>query len=153
MINKTKLTGNRGFTLIETIIYIALSGLIIAGVLVSIYPILTGANQTSNKVITESESVFVLRKIAWAIGLGTTAISVSPTGDVLTISTSAGDIIIEEDNNMITVDGVPITASRVLMSDWSVLYTPKSGLTPGFIKVSFKADGDIVGPVRYDVHF
>ena len=57
----------RGFTLIETVVYVALLGLIMSTMLVGVYQILQAQASTSNKTIMQEESTFVLRKIDFAL--------------------------------------------------------------------------------------
>ncbi len=56
---------NRAFTLIETIIYIALFGLLMTGVLTSVYGLLENSDRLSVHTTTEDEGTFVLRKLEW----------------------------------------------------------------------------------------
>ena len=53
---------NAGFTLLETIIYIGLFGLIFSGILTSIYPILTGADRLTEDILINSEKEFIFAK-------------------------------------------------------------------------------------------
>jgi Tfp pilus assembly protein PilE len=65
----------KGFTLIETVIYIALLGLIMSLALLGAYQILEASAGASNKTTLQEESSFILRKINWAM----TGISAAPT--------------------------------------------------------------------------
>jgi len=58
----------RGFTLIETVIYIALLTLIMGGTLAATYELLSGQGRASGHNTTEQEGNFVLGKFAWAMG-------------------------------------------------------------------------------------
>ena len=58
---------NRGFTLVETLVYIALLGLIMGGVLMASYNLLEGAGKVSSSAMIQEEGNFVLRKINWAL--------------------------------------------------------------------------------------
>lgn len=142
----------RAFTLLETIIYIALLSVILTGLMVAVYPLFTGAERNTAKVNAEGEAAFILRKVAWALS---SAASVSEpaagsSGDTLTI---VGGVSLAENDGAIEVDGVPITNSRVEVSDFSVTHTAPSGNTPRLIEVSFKIDGTPVGPWQKYVHF
>ena len=57
----------KGLTLIETIIYTALVFIIISGFLIAVYQILESNNALYNKIITEQEANFLLRKFSWAV--------------------------------------------------------------------------------------
>lgn len=61
-----------GFTLIETVIYIALFLIVIGGGMVGAYGIIQGTDRTSSKTILEQDANFIMRKIDWALtGLDT----------------------------------------------------------------------------------
>src|SRR3989344_6349600 len=64
---------SRGFTLLETIIYIALFSIIMGGTLVAVFNILEGGGNINTKNTAQDESTFVMRKIGWALG------SIDPT--------------------------------------------------------------------------
>lgn len=67
----------KGFTLIETIIYIALFSFLITGGIIACYQIISSNDSLNQKTRTEEEGNFVSRKMAWAFsGLDST---VSPT--------------------------------------------------------------------------
>lgn len=55
-----------GFTLIETIVYIALLGLMMSGTVTAVYQILRGSSIINTKTTVQNEGSFVLRKINWA---------------------------------------------------------------------------------------
>lgn len=56
-----------GFTLIETVVYIALLGLIMGGTLTIVYQLLESYMSLNSKTYIQSEADFVLRKISWAL--------------------------------------------------------------------------------------
>lgn len=57
----------RGFTLIETIIYIALLAFIMGGALSATYSIIENVGRLDANVAIQEEGNFVLRKINWAL--------------------------------------------------------------------------------------
>ncbi|MDP3052025.1 MAG: hypothetical protein Q8N42_00795 [bacterium] len=68
-----------GFTLIETIVYTALVSIIMVGALVAVYQVLESNDALYNKIITEQEANFLLRKFAWAAS-GISAINLPTVG-------------------------------------------------------------------------
>ncbi len=58
---------DRGFTLIETVIYIALLSLLLSGTLLAAYGLLSGADRVNANTTVADEGTFVLRKIEWAL--------------------------------------------------------------------------------------
>lgn len=79
-----------GFTLIETVIYIALLGLLMTGVVATAYQLLQGSATISVKTAVQDEGSFVLRKIEWAMS---GASDISGSGSSLTVSRYDGNTV------------------------------------------------------------
>lgn len=60
-----KYKNKRGFTLIEVLIYIALSSLLLTGVIVSTFSLIDGNKWLLERTIALQEGHFVLQKINW----------------------------------------------------------------------------------------
>ncbi len=71
------MTDSKGFTLIETLLYIGLFAIVIGGGMVAVYQIIQSTDANNNLVIVQEEANFLLRKINWAL-TGATAIT-TPT--------------------------------------------------------------------------
>ncbi|MDP3741157.1 MAG: prepilin-type N-terminal cleavage/methylation domain-containing protein [bacterium] len=69
----------KGFTLIETLIYLALFSIIIGGVLVSAYQIIQASTQSQENALVQEEGHFLVAKINWAL-TGAQTISVPTAG-------------------------------------------------------------------------
>ena len=74
-----------GFTLIETIIYIALFSILFAGVIGSTYPLFKSAERLTSRIIDDSEGIFVAQKISMLLASSTYQIS-TPNVNTLTIT-------------------------------------------------------------------
>src|SRR6266404_3191432 len=61
---------NHGFTLIETLIYIALFGIIIGGVSVCVYTLISASGHDQTGIMLEQEGDFLLGKLSWALADG-----------------------------------------------------------------------------------
>ena len=141
-----------GFTLIETLIYIALFGIILTGVITAAYPLITGADRLSQRVTAESEAQFVLHKIGWALSVTPiSSIDVTTPGKLRILQSGGGVLSIRQgettlDSIEISDGGVfiPLTASRVKFSNFSVTppTIPAAGNAPHQLTVSFTADGE-----------
>jgi type II secretory pathway pseudopilin PulG len=168
-----------GFTLIETIIYIGLFSLIFTGIFMSIHPLFTGAARMTRNIAIEGESAFILAKIEYALSDTITA----PEGVVATpgagataaelVLTFDGDerfhfaldnsntfcsaplvckmLTITKDNDPLTT--LPLDAGRVQIENFSVTHVAPAGGEPRYLDVSFTANGEPIGPVRYYLHF
>jgi Tfp pilus assembly protein PilE len=145
-----------GFTLIETIIYVALFSILFTGILVSSYSFFIGAQQISAQVVKENESAFVARKIAALLQSANaiTAPSSGNSGTSLTFSTYAGDTYsFTTSADAITLSkngGTPavLSADRVVFSSFSATHTAAFGGVPRKIEYSFMVDGNTFGPIR-----
>ena len=78
---------NRGFTLIETILYVALLALIVGGALLAVLDLIEGAGRVSTRTSLQDEGNFVLRKINSALtGASTINVPVSGISNTLSVS-------------------------------------------------------------------
>lgn len=171
----------KGFTLVETIIYIGLFGILFTGIFVSVYPLFTGAERLSENILIEGETAFILTKIRHALS----HTMISPEGEIISPAEGAGEseLVMEFDGTpfyrfaesesfcggpsvckVLTLeadldlngaldDPLPLNATRIDVTDFEVTHVGPNGNTPRYIDVSFKVNGAEVGPVRYYVHF
>lgn len=96
----------RGMTLLETILYIALLSLFLSGVLAVTFGLLEGSARTNRRTFVQEESTFVMNKIAWALsGLSSAPIvGGSPCVRTLTVSKahySGNPIIFRRTGNVV----------------------------------------------------
>lgn len=150
---------DRGFTLVETLIYIALFGIILTGVITSAYPLITGAEKLSQRVVEESEAAFIFSKIEWAFNESpVTDINESNPSELRIIKGS--DSIYFRDNAgvmEISVNGgawEPITATRAVFSGLDVVLD-ENPIVPGAphtVMVSFSLGGETYSET-FNVYF
>ena len=95
----------KGFTLIETIIYIALFSLIMSGTMLTTYQLISEAGHISSQNIVVQEGDFVVRKIHWATLL---------YGDQMQLKLKDGKIEIREDASY---SYLPLTTDKVMASE------------------------------------
>ena len=80
----------KGFTLIETVVYIALLGILMGGAVLTSYDLLESSSKSSGKTAVQEEGSFVQRKMEWALS-GATAVTVGGSNCNQTLSvTKAG---------------------------------------------------------------
>lgn len=85
-INNDNITHNPGFTLIETLLYIALFAVIIGGGMIAAYGIIEATNANTNQIILQEEANFLFRKIEWALTGSATIITpatATPTSNLV----------------------------------------------------------------------
>jgi type II secretory pathway pseudopilin PulG len=58
---------NRGFTLIEVVLYIGLFGILVGGVIIAAYQLLEGGDRNQVNILIQEEGTFLNRKINWAL--------------------------------------------------------------------------------------
>ncbi len=58
---------NKGFTLIEMVIYIALFSIMMGGLIVTVYQLYQSAGAMNSKVTEQEEINFVIKKIDWVL--------------------------------------------------------------------------------------
>lgn len=146
---------NAGFTLIETIIYLGLFGLIIGGGMVATYQIIQGSQQTNNQVIVNEEATFLLQKINWALA-GAANIT-TPTSSTAATNLSLTKIIagtptiltfeINADDASCPVNSLclkrpamsvePLNSSSISVTNMSFLRQPAANGKPDAITASF----------------
>lgn len=120
----------KGFTLIETLVYIALLGLLMTGAVMTSYQLLQGSITTSTKTTVQDEGDFVLRKVKWALS---NASSASGSGSNLTVTRYDGDSVsfrlngtsIEVRETSPAISYTPITTSNVSVT--SLVFVVSAG--------------------------
>lgn len=155
---------SQGFTLLETIIYIALTAVFLTSIVTAAYPFISGAERLSSNVVVDSEVAFILRKISWMLNAGgpvTIPNSVSGPGSTLTVTVGASNITLTLSGDQLMIsEGVgtplPINSSRVPIQNFSVSYVPAVVLPipkPKAIDITFTAKGKIIGPETHYARF
>ena len=107
----------KGFTLIEVIIYIALFSLLMGTAFVTAFQLIDGSGKLGVKNTVQEEGNFVMRKINWAL-TGAENFTIPFGGDELTIERYTGpDVEIKlgsgADVGKILMDGIPLTTENV----------------------------------------
>ncbi len=152
---------NKGFTLIETVIYIGLFTILMGTGFIAVYNLIEGSNRLNTRAVTAEEGNFVLRKINWAL----TGISVS-TADITSPSTALPYLT----NNTLTIKRwygsqkipvtiqynsvsksiemsengtalIPITTPNVTVTLLQFKYLPPTSTSPAGIKATMTING------------
>ncbi len=76
---------DKGFTLLETVIYLALCGLLLGGLLPVAYQLAAAADRDTASAARMNEAAFIDRKLYWAIASATEAAVPSPSSLVVTM--------------------------------------------------------------------
>lgn len=133
----------KGFTLIESLIYLALFTLIIGGGMVATYQIVESTNAGANHILLQEEADFLMRKVHWAL-TGITAVGVGPNTLSTTkiISGTSVQIIITADGTNVTLQRPPVAAvalnsSSISASNLTFANIPQANGKPQGVNASF----------------
>ena len=74
-----------GFTLLETLIYLALFGILMGGVVAAVYGIVQAGGRGQTKIILQEEGDFLLGKFSWALS-GASSFSIAGSPPQLTVN-------------------------------------------------------------------
>lgn len=144
---------NRGVTLIETVIYIALLGLLMAGVLGAVYQILQASASTSSHNTTQEEGHFLLRKIEWTLtGISSaTVVSASELkttkydGTAVDIKLSSGVVTMQEGSGSF----LPLSTPNVKVTSLQFVSIPALGTGPAGVSATIVIDGLTFSTTKY----
>ena len=109
---------NAGFTLLETLLYIALTALVLGGAVSATFGFSEASKRTNTKALREQEIMFVSKKLDWLLGGAT---SVTVTGSLSTITNpdlgSDSPVQVEINNNALYMD-TAMADKTSLSSSW-----------------------------------
>lgn len=143
---------NRGFTIFEALIYIALFTIVVGGSVLTAYQLFQGSAQVQAMAEGENELNFVLRKLSWLLS---GAEVVSPAG-----STQTNTLIVNKGADQYTLglgadgavtleggdfsDALPLTSPRLRVSTLS--FTRDTSVDPNTLTVTMTANGETQRP-------
>lgn len=136
---------NKGFTLLETMIYIALFGLIMSGSVVTAYQLLEGGRHNQTAITIQEEGTFLSRKINWAL-LGATDVTVDGTKKILTITRpdlfAESPLVIESTSTTMTLKrtgagAMTLSGDFFAITAVSFTKTPAAGGIPASLETKF----------------
>lgn len=114
---------NKGFTLLESIIYIALFSIVIGGGMVATYQIIESSQASYNHVILQEEANFLFRKIDWAL-----------TGSLI-----ATPAVLAQANNLVVtkdIDGTSTQLEFILSANTNNLFLKRGLADPNILNSS-----------------
>lgn len=144
----------RGFTLIETIIYLALFSIIIGGVLVSAYQIIQASTQSQENALVQEEVQFLMGKIRWAMTGAETIndpipgnfgsnLNIDQYSGINIIFTSSGDVLSIQK----TGDPTPssLNSDSVKVENVKFTHIAPIGTKPAALETVFKVTSKLTG--------
>lgn len=126
----------KGFTLLETLIYLVLFVIVIGGGMVAVYNVIESTNASYNHVILQEEANFLFRKIDWALtGLdGSSAITTPSTCSPAPCTST--DLVVTKDSTQLSfalsggqltlqkASGTPVTLNASRITVWLTTSIP-----------------------------
>jgi type II secretory pathway pseudopilin PulG len=148
----------RGFTLIETLLYIALFALVMGGFMVATYQVIASTTRTQEKVQVQEEGDFLLHKIDWAL-TGASVIelpAVGATGDVLKVQNggvtlefglASGHLQLKRDSGAFA----NLNSDNVTVTDLNFSHSDIDGVggKPGNVAAGFRVEGQYFETLKY----
>lgn len=138
----------KGFTLLETVIYIALFSLLMAGVIVAVFNIFASNDRNEISVGIQEEGTFVARKLSWALTSASTVSTTSASTLVvtrpdlaaqspLTLTQSAGRLTLARGSGA----GMALTGLRFTVSSTTFTITPATSGIATSVKMTYSING------------
>ncbi len=142
----------QGFTLVEVLLYIALLSLLMSGVVIASYQLLSSAHMSDKSVKVQQEGDFVLRKIDWVlngVSVQTMPQKITPYSSTLQlVSNSNTTFVVTLDPQlhsiMLSQNGaapLPLTSESLHVSALQFHYLPAIGTKPEGIEASTTIEG------------
>lgn len=132
----------RGFTIIEMLVYISIFAIIMSGALVSVYALASSSARNQTKAMVQEEGSFLIGKIDWALS-GARAINApaaNASGDTLTVTrfdALTSPVVITISGGAMTIT-VGTGATHILNNSNVSITCPAAGC---FSHTSASADG------------
>ena len=155
----------RGFTIIETIIYISLFSLVIGGMIIAVYSIIGSQEKNILHSLLLQEGNYITKKINWAI-VGGTEFNVVSSNELniynKNVSSSDNPIIFKFiDNNLYLyrgaddLDVLPLNNTNIKITNGSFIYSSSSSGHNGLenIQAVFTLSGKMTNGLDYSRDF
>lgn len=137
----------RGFTLLETLIYIALFSVLMTGALITVYELLLSSEYNRMHISIQEEGTFIQRKLNWAFK-GATDVSLLNAHTIIITRPdlhSQSPLIIRFDDTTVyfkrgTHDEVVLTGKEFAVTDVVMSISPSLGNIPPQVRISYKVN-------------
>jgi type II secretory pathway pseudopilin PulG len=118
---------NKGFTLIETLVYLGLYSIIMTGALVSVYSIFSSSAHNEARSMVQEEGSFLIGKIDWAMSNAKIISAPASTGSTLTLTRYDGTVVTLSltgtDLQIVDSGGAPQTLNNTNVKISSLTFT------------------------------
>ena len=152
-----------GFTLLETLIYIALFSIIVASVVPAVYVLLDSNARVNEQTIADKEANFIIRKINWALSSDPVIVTPLPsdTGDILAVTkadlppaenpliftydNSSNDLFLKRGSNAT----IQLNTAGTRITNMTFTHIAPAGTKPAGVTVAFKLNGREFSTTKY----
>ncbi len=128
----------KGFTLLETIIYIALTAFLLTSALITSYQIIDSSSFLNKKAISQGEADFLFKKIEWAMNSASSIVTPAAGGSGSSAKIIRGPDTIEFSSVSQNINMTVNAGSPVILNSQVVIV---NNLSFEHIHVSGKPDG------------
>jgi hypothetical protein len=135
----------RGFTLVETLVYLALYAIIMTGALTAVYSVYESSARNETIAMVEEEGEYLLGKIDWALADAASIDSPATTGSTLDLTLQDGSTVgfwNSGGNMRIQENGAPVQTLNnsnvaITMLQFTHTLSTGNGIDPERIEASF----------------
>lgn len=119
-----------GFTLVETIVYMGLFGIVLGGLVLSAYLLMSSAGRSTARACLEADSHFILQKIAFALKRSADICQpVHDSGNELVLSIDAScDFVVQHSGSNVLWDDRPLNSDDVRVDRLTFVHRIEDGL-------------------------
>lgn len=138
---------SRGFTLLETMIYLAIFTAITLTMANIVYGLIRDISRTRHHVVVIEEQNFIVAKLNWMLSNAAVIVMESPTTLVATTHTSTFVIHFEHDH--IQAQGLSLNSDDVAVVLSGITIIPSQGRKPSGVMLYFSIDRESVTSINY----
>ena len=134
------LHNTKGFTLIETLVYLALFALIIGGMVVAAYALFESSDRNQTKAMLQEEKAYLMGKIEWALS-DVKVVSVptaSASGPTLTLTKYDGTTVtVTSSGTKVLFNTTVLNNTNTTISNLVFIHTYGGTINPESLEVGF----------------
>lgn len=131
---------SRGFTLIETLVYIALFALIIGGFVAASYMLFETSDRNQTKAMMQQEGNFLIAKVKWSLSgaLLVSAPAANTSGATLSLVRSDGSVaVFALASTTMMLNGNALNNTNTVMSKLVFIHASAGSTNPESVETGF----------------
>lgn len=128
---------NRGFTLIEALIYLALFTLILGGIVVAAYALFETNTHAGAAAMLQEEKEYLLAKVGQVLDRADTVSLLSSSKLNVMQFGVASPVVITSTGGNLTIDGIVLNNTNVTVTGLTFTHTYLGGANPETVNMTF----------------